>query len=110
MNHPPHRPDPSTTFATRPARDADFEEQKRRLWALTRAERIEAMRAGRLSLRLCLHWASLAPHEVPILNDEFEFIAHLTPEAADATDATTQRERVTASLIRRPDHRTPRHD
>ena len=107
MKHPSHRPDPSTTFAAWPARDLDFEEQKRRLWALTRAERVEAMRAGRLSLRLCLHWASLAPHEVPILNDEFEFIAHLTPEAADAT---TQRERVTASLIRRPDRRKTRHD
>jgi hypothetical protein len=88
----------------------DFEEQKRRLWALTRAERVEAKRAGRLSLRLCLHWASLARHEGPTLNDEFEFIAHLTPEATDATDATTQRERVTASLLRRPVRRQTHHD
>ena len=42
------------------------------------------MGAGRLSLRLCLHWPVAAPQEVPLLNDEWEFIAVSTPEVADA--------------------------
>jgi hypothetical protein len=83
--------------------DPVWEEQKARLWAMTADERVRAMRAGRLSLRLCLHWASRRPHEVPLLNGEFEFIAVQTPEIADADERPSQRERVTESLIRRPD-------
>jgi hypothetical protein len=84
--------------------DPEWEEAKRRLWAMTRDERVQAMRAGRLSMRLCLHWASRAPHEVPLLENEWEFIAILTPEIAEADDARpSQRERVTESLIRCPD-------
>ena len=66
-------------------------------------ERVRAMRAGRLSLRLCLHWASRRPHEVPLLNGEFEFIAVHTPEIGNARRAPSQRERVTESLIRCPE-------
>src|SRR3954454_3028004 len=40
------------------------EEAKRRLWQLTRDERVQAMRSGRIPLWLCLHWAGRAPHEV----------------------------------------------
>jgi hypothetical protein len=83
-----------------PRRDPIWEEQKARLWAMTRDERVRAMRAGKLSLRLCLHWASLRPAEMPLLNGEFEFIAIHTPDAAD--QAPSQRERVTESLIRCP--------
>jgi hypothetical protein len=68
---------------------------------MTAQERVQAMRAGRLSLRLCLHWASRRPREVPLLNGEWEFIAISTPEVADTP---SQRERVTASLLRCPDH------
>ncbi len=68
-------------------RDAMWEEQKSRLWAMTREERVRAMRAGALSIRLCLHWASRAPHEVPTLNGEWEFIAAKTPEIADQRPA-----------------------
>ena len=89
--------------------DPEWEEAKRRLWAMTRDERVRAMRAGRLSLRLCLHWASRRPHEVPLLNGEWEFIAVHTPEIANADERPSQRERVTVSLIRRPDH-DPRAD
>ena len=69
---------------------------------MTREERVRAMRAGKLSLRLCLHWASRRPAEVPLLDGEFEFIAIHTPDAADAARASSQRERVTESLIRCP--------
>jgi hypothetical protein len=58
-------------------------EAKRRLWAMSPDERRAAMCARRLSLRLCLHWASHAPHEVPRLNGDWWFIAIDTPEAAD---------------------------
>jgi hypothetical protein len=64
---------------------------------------MQAMRAGRLSLRLCLHWASRRPQEVPLLNGEWAFFAILTPEVADADETPSQRERVTESLVRCPD-------
>jgi hypothetical protein len=73
---------------------------------MTRDERVRAMRAGKLSMRLCLHWASRRPHEVPLLNGEWEFIAIATPEVADAepdsSSTPSQRQRVTESLIRCP--------
>ena len=70
---------------------------------MTADERVRAMRAGRLSLRLCLHWASRRPHELPLLNGEWEFIAISTPEIADPGTTPTQRERVSESLLRCPD-------
>ena len=90
-------------FGIRVEKDPEFEEAKRRLWAMTPDERVQAMRAGRLSLRLCLHWASRRPQEVPLLNGEWEFIAVSTPEVADADETPSQRERVTESLVRCPD-------
>jgi hypothetical protein len=89
-------------FGTWLHKDPAFEQAKARLWAMTPQERVQAMRAGRLSLALCLHWASRRPREVPLLNGEWEFIAISTPEVADTT--RSQRERVTASLLRCPDH------
>jgi hypothetical protein len=47
-------------------RDPAWEEQKARLWAMTRDERVRAMNAGKLSMRLCLHWASCRPQEIPL--------------------------------------------
>ncbi len=70
--------DPSTDAGAGPAwlrRDPTRQEQSRRLWAMTATERIAAMRAGRLSLRQCCEWAARRPHEVPLLNGEFEFLA-----------------------------------
>jgi hypothetical protein len=89
-------------FGTWLRTDPVFEQAKARLWAMSAQERVQAMRAGRLSLALCLHWASRRPREVPLLNGEWEFIAISTPEVADST--MSQRERVTASLLRCPDH------
>jgi hypothetical protein len=65
-------------------RDPAWEEAKQRLWVMSADERRAAMFAGTLSLRLCLHWASRAPHEVPQLDGEWWFIAARTPEIADA--------------------------
>lgn len=39
--------------------DPRWEEQKARLWAMTVDERVREMHAGELSMRLCLHWASV---------------------------------------------------
>jgi hypothetical protein len=89
-------------FGTWLRSDPEFEQAKARLWAMTAQERVQAMRAGRLSLALCLHWASRRPREVPLLNGEWEFIAISTPEVADTT--MSHGERVTASLLRRPDN------
>ena len=69
-------------------RDPAWEEAKRRVWAMTADERRAAMYAGRLSLRLCLHWATHAPREVPLLNGEWWFIAASTPEVLEAGEAT----------------------
>jgi hypothetical protein len=55
--------------------DPRWEEQKARLWAMTPDERVRAMHAGELSMRLCLHWASRRPSEVPLVNGEFAFVA-----------------------------------
>ncbi len=72
-------------------RDPAWEEAKQRLWAMTADERRAAMFAGRLSLRLCLHWANHAPREVPLLNGEWWFIAVDTPEVADADELAAAR-------------------
>jgi hypothetical protein len=66
--------------------DPAWEEAKERLWAMRPDERVAAVHAGRLSLRLCFHWAARAPHEVPLINGEWAFIAVTTPEVADAGD------------------------
>jgi hypothetical protein len=94
---------PFQAFGAWLRQDPEFEEAKRRLWAMTPEKRVQAMRAGRLSLRLCLHWASRQPHEVPLLDGEWEFIVLTTPELADPAERPSQRERVTESLIRCPD-------
>jgi hypothetical protein len=81
-------------------RDPAWEEHKARLWAMTRDERVRAMRAGRLSLRLCLHWASRAPHEVPLVDGEWAFVAAHLADVADRR--ADQRLRVLESFVRCP--------
>jgi hypothetical protein len=105
MSDDQHQPlSPWQAWKTWTRQDPEWEEAKRRLWAMTPDERVRAMRTGELSLRLCLHWASCRPDEVPLLDGEWEFIAVHTPEIADAHEpASSQRERVQASLLRCPD-------
>lgn len=72
----------STTRRPRRARDATQDP----LWALTRDERVQAMRRGELTWAQLFAWARRAPDEVPLVNGEFAFIAAFTPEAAEADD------------------------
>lgn len=65
---------------------ARLEEQRRRMWAMTRSERVAAMRRGELNMLQCCAWAARYPDQVPRLNGEFEFLAAYTPEAAEGND------------------------
>lgn len=81
-----HRRATGTTVPEWLRRDAAWEEEKARLWAMTTDERVRAMRAGKLSLRLCLHWASQEPSEVPVVDGEWEFLA---ARVADIVERST---------------------
>ena len=70
--------------------DPTLQEERRRVWRMSAEERVAAMRSGRLTLTQCCHWASHRPHEVPLLNGEFEFIAVLTPEIAELDERPPQ--------------------
>jgi hypothetical protein len=62
---------------------ASRQERSNALWKMSAGERVAAMRRGELTWGQLYEWASRAGHEIPILNGEYEFIAALTPEAAD---------------------------
>jgi hypothetical protein len=53
------------------------------LWRMTPNERIAAMRRGDLSMEQCCAWAARYPRQVPLINDEFEFIAAYVPEVCE---------------------------
>ncbi len=65
-------------------RHASKREASQALWAMSVDQRVVAMRRGELTRNQLYEWARHAPREVPLLNGEFEFIAALTPEAAEA--------------------------
>ena len=50
-----------------------------RLWAMTAAERVAAMWRGELTRYQLAKWTSRARHEVPLLGNEFAWIAMRTP-------------------------------
>jgi hypothetical protein len=60
-----------------------------RIWRMTAAERVAAMRAGELSLRQLAAWSAQRPDEVPKLpflgGQEFEWIVVTTPEWIEAS-------------------------
>ena len=62
---------------------ASAQERRAVFWRLSPVERIALMRAGELTLKECCQWAARVPHEVPIVNGEFEFIAAFTPEVRE---------------------------
>jgi hypothetical protein len=77
---------PTQAPATQPAplgRTPRRKEQSDRLWKMTAAERVAAMRAGDLSMQQCCEWAALRPDEVPLINNEFEFLAAYDAERHD---------------------------
>jgi hypothetical protein len=38
---------------------------------------------GELNFEACCRWAAKQPHEVPLVDHEFEFIARWTPEVCE---------------------------
>ncbi len=50
---------------------------------MTPADRVAAMWRGELTLFQLTRWSSRAPHEVPLIGDEFAYIVMRTPEWAD---------------------------
>jgi hypothetical protein len=50
-----------------------------------------AMWRGELTWGQLFEWAKLAPHEVPLINGEFAFIAAYTPEVAEANERNARR-------------------
>lgn len=59
------------------------DERLRRLWQMSPAQLVAAMRRGELSLEECAAWAARHPSQVPLLNGEFEYIARFMPEACE---------------------------
>jgi hypothetical protein len=58
-------------------------EGREALRRLGRQGRLAAYRRGEFDLDTCCLWAAGYPHEVPLLNGEFEFIARTTPEVCE---------------------------
>ncbi|MGA2928441.1 MAG: hypothetical protein ABSG43_21095 [Solirubrobacteraceae bacterium] len=58
----------------------DSAEDSAALWAMTPAQRIEAMWAGRLTLSQLTEWSGRRPDEVPTLGGELAYIVMRTPE------------------------------
>lgn len=69
---------------------ANRAESSKALWRMTPQQRVSAMRRGELTAAQLWEWAKRRPSEVPLLNGEFEFIALLTPEIADADPQPTR--------------------
>jgi hypothetical protein len=61
----------------------DQRQRREALRRLGRDGRRAAYRRGELCLDSCCLWAARYPHEVPLLNGEFEFIAITTPEVCE---------------------------
>jgi hypothetical protein len=55
-----------------------------RLDAMTAAQRLHSATTGQLTLGELLRWAARHPHEVPLVNGEFFFIAQFMPDAEPA--------------------------
>jgi hypothetical protein len=53
------------------------------MWRMTPNERIAAMRRGDLSMEQCCAWAARHPHQVPLINGEWEFLAAYLPEVCE---------------------------
>lgn len=61
----------------------EHEQESRALWEMTPAQRQAAMWRGQLSSHQLFEWAARKPSEVPLINDEFAFLAWSTPEVAE---------------------------
>lgn len=70
--------------------------EKEQVRRLTADQRVAAMCAGRLTYGQLCWWASRWPHEVPLINNEFAFIAYFEAEAAESGTRIEVSERVAA--------------
>lgn len=68
------------SFADHQAKHA---QESRVLWEMTPAQRHAAMWRGELSSYQLFQWAARKPSEVPLIDDEFAFIAWSTEEFRD---------------------------
>lgn len=68
------------------AQRASRHERSQALWKMTAERRRAAMWRGELTWGQLFEWAKLAPHEVPLIDGEFAFIAAYTPEVAEASE------------------------
>jgi len=55
----------------------------RRVWQMSPAQRVAAMRRGELTVEQLAAWSARHPEQLPMLNGEFEWIAIRTPEACE---------------------------
>lgn len=70
------------------ATEPTYNELSHAFWhELSPEERIAAMRRGELTLKALAEWSRQAPHEVPRVNGEWEWIAASTPEVAEQVQA-----------------------
>lgn len=58
--------------------------EKEQVQHLSADQRVAAMCAGRLTYGQLCWWASRWPREVPLINNEFAFIAYFEAEAAES--------------------------
>lgn len=65
------------------APDPTIADGRARLWAMSPAGRVAAMRRGELTLDQLAAWSRARPDECPVVNGELEWIALTTPELAD---------------------------
>lgn len=65
---------------------ASRRERMEALWRMRPEQRQAEMWAGKLTWDQLYEWAARAPHEVPLVDGEFAFIALLTPEGAQDKD------------------------
>jgi hypothetical protein len=83
--HPTRTPPARTTRDPLPgvAHLAVDPERLDQIWQLTAAQRVRAAYRGNLTLGEMLRWAASAPHEVPLVNGEFFFIASFDTDDDD---------------------------
>jgi hypothetical protein len=62
---------------------AKHAQESRALWEMSPAQRQAAMWRGELSSYQLFEWAGRKPSEVPLINDEFAFLAWSTEEFRD---------------------------
>lgn len=61
-------------------------EEKARIESMSAEERVDAMYDGLFTYRELSWWASRWPHQVPLINNEFAYLAAFEAEAAESDE------------------------